>query len=287
MILSPALLTSSTFWPSCLAVLAYVLASVWPQAPSSQGNSQQERPVWAALCLGWMAQAVAIVLDTVAFDGPEWRARFGFAPALSVTTWLVLAVYALENRRLGLPSVRRALAFLAAMTVCLAWLFPGQEHPKVGSPWAPLHWLTGFASYGLIGAALLHAALLRHAEKQLRAKPVSGQIPAPTISGQALGMPLLRLESLTLRFVGAGFVMLSTTLLLGALFATPWRWDHKTVFSVLSWVVFAVLLIGRARFGWRGRQAVRWLVAGSTLLLLAYVGSRFVLEVVLHRPTSA
>ena len=111
MILSPALLTSSTFWPSCLAVLAYVLASVWPQAPSSQGNSQQERPVWAALCLGWMAQAVAIVLDTVAFDGPEWRARFGFAPALSVTTWLVLAVYALENRRLGLPSVRRAWPF--------------------------------------------------------------------------------------------------------------------------------------------------------------------------------
>ena len=51
-------------------------------------------------------------------------------------------------------------------------------------------------------------------------------------------------------------------------------------------LVFAVLLIGRARFGWRGMQAVRWLVAGSTLLLLAYVGSRFVLEVVLHRATA-
>lgn len=287
MILSPALLTSSTFWPSCLAVLAYVLASAWPQSTSGLGQTPYERPVWAALCLGWLAQAAAIVLDTVAFDGPVWHARFGFAPALSVTTWLVLAVYALENRRLGLPSIRRVLGMLAALTVCLAWYFPGQEHAKLGSPWAPLHWLTGFASYGLIGAALLHAALLRHAEKQLRAKPVSGQIPAPALPGQAMGIPLLRLESLTLRFVGAGFVMLSLTLLLGALFATPWRWDHKTVFSVLSWLVFAVLLIGRARFGWRGRQAVRWLVAGSTLLLLAYVGSRFVLEVVLHRPTAA
>ncbi|HEX5356583.1 MAG TPA: cytochrome c biogenesis protein CcsA [Aquabacterium sp.] len=287
MILSPALLTSSTFWPSCLAVLAYVLASAWPLPTTGQGPAHHERPVWAALCLGWLAQAGAIVLDTVAFDGPVWHARFGFAPALSVTTWLVLAVYALENRRLGLPTVRRALAMLAAITVTLAWLFPGQAHATVGSPWAPLHWLTGFASYGLIGAALLHAALLRHAEKQLRAKPASGQIPSPGLPGQALGMPLLRLESLTLRFVGAGFVMLSLTLLLGALFATPWRWDHKTVFSVLSWVVFAVLLIGRARFGWRGRQAVRWLVAGSTLLLLAYVGSRFVLEVVLHRATAA
>jgi ABC-type uncharacterized transport system permease subunit len=56
------------------------------------------------------------------------------------------------------------------------------------------------------------------------------------------------------------------------------------VFSVLSWLVFAILLTGRYQFGWRGRQAVRWLYAGSTLLLLAYVGSRFVMEVVLHRP---
>ncbi|MBI2733472.1 MAG: cytochrome c biogenesis protein CcsA [Aquabacterium sp.] len=285
MILSPASFTSFTSWPSGLAVLAYVVASAWPAPPSGE-DKNQARPVWAALCLGWLAQALAIVLDTVAFDGPTLHARFGFAPALSVTTWLVLAVYAIENRRLGLPSVRRALALLAALTVILAWLFPGQAHPQNVPPLAPLHWLTGFASYGLIGAALLHAALLRHAEKQLRAKPVSGQIPRQNLAGQALGMPLLRLESLTLRFVGAGFVMLSLTLLLGALFATPWRWDHKTIFSVLSWLVFAVLLIGRARFGWRGRQAVRWLVAGSALLLLAYVGSRFVLEVLLHRSTT-
>jgi ABC-type uncharacterized transport system permease subunit len=274
------------FWPSCLAVMAYGLASVWPQGADTLGERHHERPVWAVLGLGWLAQAVAIVLDTVAFEGPQWHARFGFAPALSVTTWLVLAVYAVENRRLGLVRLRRALAILAASAICLAWLFPGQAHPMTGSPWAPLHWLTGFASYGLIGAALLHAALLRHAEQQLRAKAVSGHSPPQALHGQALGMPLLRLESLTLRFVGAGFLMLSLTLILGASFATPWRWDHKTVFSVLSWLVFAILLMGRARFGWRGRQAIRWLVAGSTLLLLAYVGSRFVLEVVLHRSTS-
>lgn len=282
MILSPTLLSSPTTVPSVLAALAYLLAAAWPQGPASE-DKRHERPVWAALSLGWLAQAIAIWLDTVSLDGAIVHARFGFAPALSVTTWLVLAVYAIENRRLGLPSVRRILALLASITVALAWAFPGQAHPQSVPPLAPLHWLTGFASYGLIGAALLHAALLRHAEKQLRAKPASGQIPPRGLQGQALGMPLLRLESLTLRFVAAGFVMLSLTLLLGAMFAKPWYWDHKTVFSVLSWIVFAVLLIGRARFGWRGRQAVRWLVAGSTLLLLAYVGSRFVLEVILHR----
>lgn len=289
MILSSASFTSVASWPSGLAVLAYLLASVWPRDATTPDN-QSERPVWAVLSLAWLAQGAAILLDAIALDEPIAQARFGFAPALSVTTWLVLAVYAFENRRLGLPSVRRALAGLAAATVALAWLFPGQTHPITGgSPWAPLHWLTGFAAYGLIGAALLHAALLRHAEKQMRATSGgSGQIPAlGAVKGQALGMPLLRLESLTLRFVAAGFIMLSLTLVLGALFATPWKWDHKTVFSVMSWAVFATLLIGRARFGWRGRQAVRWLMAGSTLLLFAYVGSRFVFEVVLHRAATS
>lgn len=289
MILSSAPFTSVAAWPSALAVLAYLVASVWPE-PAGTSDQARHRMVWFALVLGWLAQGVAIALDAVALDEAVARARFGFGPALSVTTWLVLAVYAIENRQIGLPSARRVLAVLAAATVLLAWLFPGRTYLS-GSPWAPLHWLMGFASYGLFGAALLHAALLRHAEKQLRARHITGSGSfahnPPPMAGQALGMPLLRLESLTLRFVGAGFIMLSLTLVLGMVFARPWHWDHKAVFSVLSWLVFATLLIGRARFGWRGRQAVRWLIAGSLLLLLAYVGSRFVMEVVLHRPPAA
>jgi ABC-type uncharacterized transport system permease subunit len=80
--------------------------------------------------------------------------------------------------------------------------------------------------------------------------------------------------------------MLTLTLVLGAWLSTTWHWDHKTVFSALSWAVFAILLAGRAQFGWRGRFAIRWLIAGSLLLLLSYVGSRFVLEVLLHRSAS-
>jgi ABC-type uncharacterized transport system permease subunit len=71
---------------------------------------------------------------------------------------------------------------------------------------------------------------------------------------------------------------------LGWLFASPWRWDHKVVFSILGWLVYAGLLAGRRRFGWRGPQATRWVYTGAVLLLLAYVGSRFVMEVLLNRP---
>ncbi len=103
-------------------------------------------------------------------------------------------------------------------------------------------------------------------------------------------MPLLTLERLTFRFAGAGFVLLTATLWVGWFFGdslygqvNAWRWDHKTVFSLLSWLVIAILLVGRYRFGWRGRKAVRFLYVGAGLLLLAYAGSRFVLEVILER----
>jgi ABC-type uncharacterized transport system permease subunit len=68
-----------------------------------------------------------------------------------------------------------------------------------------------------------------------------------------------------------------------AVYGHALRWDHKTIFSILSWLTFAALLVGRHYFGWRGKRAVRVLYAGSGLLLLAYVGSRFVLEVILGR----
>ena len=91
-------------------------------------------------------------------------------------------------------------------------------------------------------------------------------------AGSEGGVPLLRLERLMYRFVAAGFVVLSAAIALGAWDARPWRWDHKAVFSILGWLVFAGLLAGRRAFGWRGPKATGWLYAGAGLLLLAYVG---------------
>ena len=152
--------------------------------------------------------------------------------------------------------------------------------------------MLGVASYALFGAAVLHASMLDAAERRLRAHPAGRGLPSGTV-GQAslggvagpMGLPLLRLERLTFRFVEAGFVVLTGTLLLGVATAAQWRWDHKTVFSLLGWAVFASLLAGRHWRGWRGRRATRWLYVGALLLLLAYVGSRFVFEVLLGRGT--
>ena len=254
--------------PSALALVAYAAAALLPERLSDA--------LRAALMGGFVAHAVAIVVDISGLSSGVEVARFGFAPALSMTVWLVLAVYLVESRFVPLPGARRVLALLAVVVVALAWTFPGEVRPQVASRWEPVHWALGIASYGLFGAAVLHAVMLNRAERQMR--PSGGAIAAQK------GMPLLQLERMTFRFVGAGFVVLSAALVLGAWFAHPWRWDHKTVFSMLGWLVFAGLLAGRRAFGWRGPVATRGVYAGAGLLLLAYVGSRFVLEVLLHRP---
>jgi ABC-type uncharacterized transport system permease subunit len=254
---------------SVILTLAAALAYAVPAAGAARLSESAAR---ATLLAAWLLHGLALVWGLLG-DSP----RFGFAPAVSVTAWLVLTVYAVERQVFPQLQARWALAGLGAAAVLLALAFPGTPLHMTASPWLALHWALGIASYGLFAAAVVHAWLMTRAERQIR------QAADPHA-----GLPLLTLERLTFRFAFAGFVLLSATLLAGLLFSEslygrPWKWDHKAVFSVLAWLAFAALLLGRARFGWRGRKAVRVLYTGSMLLLLAYVGSRFVLEVVLGR----
>lgn len=258
---------------SALALLGYVWVGLL-RSRAGDADADVRRPLRSVppMALAWTAQFIALYIDISGFGLSAPGARFGFAPALSMTAWLVLTVYLIESRFLPLHSVRRVLAWLAAAAVLLAWGFPGESRPQAASPWAPLHWVLGLASYGLFGVAVLHAALMNRAETQLRRKQST---PG--------GLPLLQLERLTFNFVAAGVCVLSLAILLGWWFTPTWRWDHKNLLAVLGWLVLSGLLAGRRIYGWRGRLATRWLYAGACLLLLSYAGSRFVLEVILQR----
>ncbi|MBV8503441.1 MAG: cytochrome c biogenesis protein CcsA [Paucibacter sp.] len=249
---------------SAVAGLAYLLVALTAQV----GNRSR-----VLLLVGWLAHLVALFVDIAGVGLDHPGTRFGFAPALSATLWLVTSVYLVESRFLPLGGAQRVLAGLGVAVVLLAAAFQGVAHPSA-SPWAPLHWLLGLASYGLFGAAVLHAALLHRAERVMRLK---------TLGDDNAGMPLLRLERLTFQFLTAGVCVLTLAIALGWSITTQWHWDHKNLLTVLSWIVFCGLLLGRWVFGWRGRLATRWLYLGAVLLLLAYAGSRFVLEVILHR----
>jgi ABC-type uncharacterized transport system permease subunit len=279
---------------AALAVLLYLVAAL-PAAIKSRVEPEAEstrqsllRFSAAALIGGWLLHMVVLVLDIGGFGQAVPGARLGFGPVLSITVWLVIAVHTVESRLVPLPAVRVALALAGAAAVTLAAGYPGES--KVHSnPLAPLHFVLGVASYGLFGAAVLHALMLDAAERRLRAglgaaAPLGG--PGGPERRAPLGLPLLHLERLTFRFVEAGFVVLTATLLLGAVTSLGgggWQMEHKVVFSLLAWGVFAALLLGRRLRGWRGRRATRWLYSGAVLLLLAYAGTRFVWEVVLGR----
>lgn len=248
------------------AAVAYVAPTLVPRLAAG--------PARLVMLLAWLLHALVLA---VSLAGAE--PRFGFAPALSVTIWLIGAVYVVESRFYPELPIRRTMCVLAALAVAMAQIFPGAVLHPSASVWLPLHWALGIGSYGLFGAAVVHAWLMGRSEDRIR---VAAELDS--------GVPLLTLERLTFRFVEAGFVLLTATLLVAFAFSESLygpgvaaRLSHKSVFSVLSWITFAALLLGRARFGWRGRRAIRVLYAGAGLLFLAYVGSRFVLEVVLDR----
>lgn len=225
------------------------------------------------LTVAWVLHALVLVASMLTVPP-----TFGFGPALSVTAWLVLLVYAIESHIYPQLKAKATLLMLGMAAVLLALLFPGSPYPAASTAWLPLHWALGISAYGLIAAAVVHAWWMQRTEKAMRHATPNTEP----------GIPLLAIERLTFRFVTAGFVLLTATLVAGwgfseDLYGKAMTWDHKRVFTLLSWAVFAVLLVGRWRLGWRGRTAARMLYAGSGLLLLAYVGSRFVLEVLLAR----
>jgi ABC-type uncharacterized transport system permease subunit len=216
-------------------------------------------------------------------------ARFGFAQALCATLWVSLAVLLYESRTMDLRSLLRVLAPVAALTCALAVLYPGQLLPQAAArPSFVAHLLLGTAAYGVLLMAALHAMLMVSAQRALQSSAegeghhfgplrLIGELP-----------PLMALEKLLFSLIGLGFVLLTLTLLSGTVFSgevlgRAFRFDHKTLFTLLAWAVFAVLLVGRSLRGWRGRTALRFTLLGFALLLLGYVGSRFVLEVLLGR----
>lgn len=258
----------------------------WRPAPrdASAGLAGWER----AALLGALALHGALLANDVLLAP---LLRFGFAQALSITLWLAVALYWIESMFVRLDGFEPLLLPLAAVVAPLPALFPGVASPALAAALEfKLHLLLAMCAYSLFTLAILHAALMAVVERRLhRLRPAAGIDSASLLAGPLSHLPpLLTLERLLFRLIGAAFVFLTLTLATGfvfseTLFGRAMRFDHKTVFAVLSWVTFGALLAGRLLYGWRGRTALRWTLTGFVLLILTYVGSRFVLEVILGR----
>jgi ABC-type uncharacterized transport system permease subunit len=220
--------------------------------------------------------------------------RFGFAQALSTMLWLAVLIYWFESLFYSLEGMQPPVLALAALAAPLPAIFPGRASGALAASLEfKVHLVMAMLAYSLFTIAILHALLMALLERRLHgsvaaraALPADGAGPLAGPLGAL--PPLLTLERLLFRMIAAAFALLTLTLASGilfseSLFGRALRFDHKTLFAVISWATFALLLVGRHLYGWRGRVALRWTLSGFVMLLLAYVGSRFVLEVVLGR----
>jgi ABC-type uncharacterized transport system permease subunit len=231
---------------------------------------------WVPVC-AMAGHAVLIYHAVVTVDGFD----FSLVNAVSAVAGLTALLAWVGSIYGALPGVAAVALSVAAAATPLPALFANPHrfsfHNEV---MASIHIGVALVAYALLLVAALQAIVLTVLDRRLH----RGLAP---LGGESLP-PLLTQERFLFRFLGAGYVLLTLTLISGAIFSEemfgkPLTFTHKVVLSVLGWAVFGALLVGRHRYGWRGRAALKWILAGSTLLLLAYIGSKFVYEIVLGR----
>ncbi|MBN8443294.1 MAG: cytochrome c biogenesis protein CcsA [Thauera sp.] len=254
----------------------------WHSCRSEGGRQARpcvSTPERALLLLALLAHGAALQLALFPGEGM----RFGFGVAVSLMVWLAICFYWVEAFYTRLDGLHAVAMPAGAVASLLPVIFPG-EHvlANAGSPAFRAHFIIAMLAYSLFTLAALHALLMAIASRRLhhaRFDRVLDSLP-----------PLLTMEALLFRLIGIAFALLTLTLATGVLFSESlfgraFRVDHKTIFAFISWLLFGALLVGRRLRGWRGRTALRWTLAGFVALMLAYVGSRFVIEVVLQRAT--
>lgn len=241
--------------------------------------SSPNRRQLSALLLLCALSSHAFVLGQTMLDSGS--IHFGLSIALSLTLWLAMVVYSLESVVRPIKPLLAVASLVAAAFSLLPALSPGRPHVLEAGNWAfRMHIVVAMLAYSLFTLAVFHSLLIAAAERHLHGAGAAGK--------EASLPPLLTLERLLFRLIGIAFAFLTLTVASGVLFSEqifgkPFSFTHKAVFGIAAWLLFATLLLGRRYRGWRGKTATHWLLTGFTFLLLAYAGSRFVLEYILHR----
>ncbi len=256
-----------------LSICTY-LASTLLIARDTHLNRQKRTPLY----LGWTAVCAHALYTSIAF---QQNASFNFSfistaslISLIVALLLLIATITQPVEKLGL-----VIFPFAAMMLALELNLSEKPHLLHTYNWQmSIHILTSIIAFSLLNIAALQAVLLAIQDQQLKSHPPKRFIQS---------LPSLQtMESLLFQMLGTGLFFLTISLISGFIFIED-LFDqhlvHKTVLSIIAWIIFSCLLTGRLRYGWRGKTAVRWTLTGFVLLLLAYFGSKLVLEIILHR----
>jgi len=204
---------------------------------------------------------------------------FGFFKIATLFSWTMVCIVVLSSLKKPLENLFVAVFPLAILSILCALFLPSGSQPvSTLTPGVLLHVMLGILGFSFItlaaGQALLVAWLNRELKRH-RYSAVVRHLP-----------PLQTMESLLFQIIEIGFMVLLLVIASGFLFMDDMfaqHLVHKTFFTLLATAVFGTLIWGRHKWGWRGRRALRWTLAGFAVLIMAYFGSKFVLEVLLHR----
>jgi ABC-type uncharacterized transport system permease subunit len=256
-----------------IVLFALYSSSAWVML-RSVSNPRLASLGWV-LALGALGAHTEGIVHVMRFLGPY---SIGLLEAISMLAWtlaVVACIIAIEKQNRAIGAILLGVAAFGAAVTGAGRTFTEENAPG----WElTAHILLSMAAAALLLAAAVSALILVFLDRKLRARRIAD---LPTVLP-----PLDSVEKVMFRLIGAGFTLLTLALLTGFVFVTNLRTqhlEHKTILSCVAWVLFGVLLVGRTRYGWRGRAAVRWTLSGFGFLILAYFGSKFVLETVLGR----
>ncbi len=260
-----------------LAAACYLLATLQLYRELTAGSSNPR----GAIALTLLGAVCHVLAQATHWLGPDPSASYLNVLSLCALTVVLLLLTSLltPNRLFEAGLIALPMATLVLLG---EWLLPAPAQ-LINTPDAriSLHVISSVMAFGLLSIAGVYAlfvALMDHFLRRHQLNPLMRALPALNV-----------LESLLFGLIKAGFVLLTLSLASGLLFIDnlmAQHLAHKTLLSVLAWLVFGTLLWGRRYRGWRGRTAVRLTIGGILLLALSYFGSKWVLEVVLARSWS-
>ncbi|GHC24799.1 cytochrome C assembly family protein [Aidingimonas halophila] len=256
-----------------LAIILYSGAALWQALALGRRVSQQPTLIRGAGCVALACHGVVIAGAIIHHGGLSLDLLSSLVLASGVVVLLLLIVSValpLTNASVGVFP----LAAISLILIIGASPVPGREL----GPGIALHAISSALAFALLIIAAVQAVLLGLQNHALRHHHTLGIV-------QALP-PLTTMERVLFKLIWAGVGLLTLSIVSGFLFVDnlfAQHLAHKTVLSLAAWIIFSLLLAGHHLLGWRGLKAVRWTLGGFVVLLLAYFGSKFALEIVFHR----
>ena len=264
-----------------IAIGLYLMTSVLLGLKIIKGTQTYGIGITPPVIFGLVAlafHAISLQQGILASEG----LNLGFFNALSLLGWTISLMLVFGAMFEPVLNIGVAMFPGTAITILLMLLFPADQVVQLQGGWPiQAHVLLSFLSYSLFALAAVQVILLTLQDRALKKHQAAGFIRSLP--------PLQTMEALLFQMLLLGFILLSLSLLTGAFYIEDMFAQHllhKTILSLVSWLVFGILLWGRWRFGWRGQKALAWTLGGFIALGLAYPVTKFILEVVLHRSWS-